>query len=62
MQHERTHHRVALLAHDYIGRLVHWQPLIGSWFSLGRWIADRILMKRHTKTAYAFAATLAIKV
>ncbi len=26
------------------------------------WVADRVLMKRHSKTAYSFAAALAIKV
>jgi hypothetical protein len=25
------------------------------------WVADKLLMKRHTRTAYAFAASLAIK-
>ncbi len=25
------------------------------------WVADKVLMRRHTKTAYAFAASLAIK-
>ncbi len=26
------------------------------------WVADKVLMKRHSKTAYAFAAVLAMKV
>lgn len=26
------------------------------------WVADKVLMRRHTKTAYTFAAALAVKV
>lgn len=26
------------------------------------WVADKVLLRRHTRTAYTFAATLALKV